>query len=107
MPDFSEDTIRLAWERSGGKCECARSLHEHTNGKCHRPLSKDKRSKAGEPGAWEARRKGVIACIKVTGMDDWHKCEILCWDCFTKAHEKSFHGKIAKFVRWRPFGKKK
>ena len=29
---FSEETIKQAWQRSGGKCECRRVGHDHHYG---------------------------------------------------------------------------
>jgi hypothetical protein len=107
MPEFSDETIRLAWERSGGKCECARSAHEHPHGRCHKPLVWEKRGKLGEYGAWQVRHKDFMERLKCSNSDDVHKCEIWCLDCLNKVHEKSIHHRVSNILRWRPLAKRK
>ena len=51
---FADETVKLAWKRSGGKCECLRTAHKHV-GLCDKRLSWDSRGSEGGSGAWEAR----------------------------------------------------
>ena len=74
---FSDTTIKQAWARSGGRCECRRDVHEHGFSRCSNRLTLDKRGEDVK-GGWEARRK------KPSGGDDLNNCEILCWDCFSE-----------------------
>ncbi|MBU0581295.1 MAG: hypothetical protein KKA19_08970 [Candidatus Margulisbacteria bacterium] len=105
MSEFSEDTIRLAWERAQGKCECGRSAHGHTHGKCTKPLAFEKRGKTGESGAWQVLRKNLIERMLKANSDDYHKCEILCMDCFGKIHQSSLHEKVKSFLKYKTFKK--
>lgn len=70
---FSDEVIRPAWTRSGGKCECARSTHWHF-GSCYRVLDRESRGKETEYG-WEAHH------INSNGDDTLSNCEILCQNC--------------------------
>ena len=106
MAEFSEDTVRLAWERSQGKCECGRSAHRHTNGKCHKQLIFEKRGQTGEHGAWHILRKNLIERMKLANSDDWHKCEILCLDCFNQIHQSSLHARVKSFMKYHTFEKR-
>lgn len=77
---FSKETINAAWERSGGKCECARITHNHT-GRCNKTLSFENRGKEGAWGAWEAHHKTAVSS---GGADTLSNCENLCLDCHKK-----------------------
>lgn len=72
MP-FSDDVIRQAWQRAGGRCECTRTTHGHP-GRCNKVLILENRDREGN-GAWEAHH------ITADGPDTLSNCEILCWDC--------------------------
>ncbi len=74
---FPEDTINLAWQRSGGRCECKRNTHDHNGYRCTRILMRANRGRDGT-GAWEAHH------ISTTGGDVLSNCEILCWSCHKK-----------------------
>lgn len=71
--EFSDETVLAAWRRSGGKCECTRTLCGH-RGRCNRLLVWDMRGKEGL-GGWEAHH------IDVDGPDSPENCEILCQEC--------------------------
>ena len=77
---FSEDTVRQAWNRAGGKCECGRTSHNHTGGRCNSPLVWENRSREGV-GAWEANHR---TRVESGGDDSLSNCEILCWPCHAK-----------------------
>ena len=71
---FSNEVIRQAWKRSGGKCECSDTTHKHSNKRCNKDLVWDNRGREGR-GAWEAHH------INSKGEDILSNCRILCWDC--------------------------
>lgn len=74
---FSDDTVRRAWRRAGGWCECRRRTHNHPYVRCNKKLVWANRGRSGR-GAWEAHHKSA------TGGDGLANCEILCWDCHSK-----------------------
>ena len=74
---FSDETIRRAWQRAGGKCECRRRTHKHRYVRCNKQLVWANRGRSGR-GRWEAHHKSV------SGGDGLPNCEILCWDCHSK-----------------------
>ena len=66
---FSEDTIDIAWARSGGRCECKRILHNHPYNRCPKNLVFKNRGRTGR-GCWEAHHKVS------TGGDGLANCQI-------------------------------
>jgi 5-methylcytosine-specific restriction endonuclease McrA len=77
---FSEEVVKKAWDRAGGRCECTRSIHGHT-GRCNTPLSWENRGRDTACGSWEIRHR---VSIQSGGTDDLSNCEILCWNCHSK-----------------------
>lgn len=78
---FSDEVVREAWRRAGGKCECERISHKnHLLRKCNKQLSLGNRGREEGWGCWEAHHKTS------TGGDTLGNCEILCWDC----HQQTF-----------------
>ncbi|RKY39224.1 MAG: hypothetical protein DRP72_00355 [Candidatus Omnitrophota bacterium] len=77
---FSDEVVRQAWIRAGGKCECKRTTHNHYYGRCNKDLVWENRGREEGRGAWEAHH------ISSTGGDTLSNCEILCWDC----HRQTF-----------------
>jgi hypothetical protein len=77
---FSDETVKQAWERAGGKCECQRTTHGHV-GRCNKTLSWDSRGRESDWGAWEAHHR---VSIQSGGSDDLSNCEILCWNCHSR-----------------------
>ena len=75
---FSEDTIKKAWQRADGKCECRRSSHNHPYTRCNKELVWENRGRESGRGSWEAHHK---TSIQSGGDDSLSNCEILCWDC--------------------------
>jgi len=75
MP-FTEEVIKVAFKRSGGRCECTRS-HEgdsnapHFGGRCTRTFSE-------EFGGWVASYKVSILNGGDHSLDN---CEIICVAC--------------------------
>lgn len=75
---FSEDTVRSAFVRAGGRCECERmSCGVHGTIWCGRELAWTNRGRYGE-GAWEANHRHRV---ESDGPDSLSNCEILCWPC--------------------------
>jgi len=77
---FSDETVKQAWQRAGGKCECRRTTHDHSYVRCNKELVWENRGRETGRGAWEAHH------ISASGGDTLSNCEILCWDC----HKKTF-----------------
>ena len=71
---FASDTVKKAWERAGGQCECLRRTHSHFYTPCGKQLAWEMRGKAAR-GGWEAHQS------KIAGGDGLDNCEVLCWDC--------------------------
>lgn len=74
---FSEDVVKQAWDRAGGKCECTRTIHGNHTSRCAKILTWQNRGRRGE-SAWEANH---INRQESGGHDGLTNCEILCWDC--------------------------
>ena len=67
---FSEDTVKQAFARSGGRCECTRSSHPSHTGRCPETFT------YGERGTkWEAHHRVAVSS---GGDDSLANCEILC-----------------------------
>jgi hypothetical protein len=75
---FSDETIKQAWQKSGGRCECKRSSHDHLVFSCSNELIFENRGREGS-GTWEAHH------INSMDGDSLSNCEILCWSCLKKA----------------------
>ena len=71
---FSDEVVKKAWKRSGGRCECRRKTHGHPYIRCPKNLVWKNRGREGR-GAWEAHH------ISRTGGDGLSNCQILCWEC--------------------------
>lgn len=82
---FSEETVKQAWQRSGGKCECRRERHEHHYKRCGKDLVFANRGRDSGRGAWEAHHK---TNVQSDGSDALSNCEILCWECHSKTLEQ-------------------
>jgi hypothetical protein len=70
---FSEEVVKQAWDRAGGKCECSRITHGRDT-RCNQVLGWEHRGQGCE-GAWEAHH------ITFAGGDVIDNCEILCRSC--------------------------
>jgi hypothetical protein len=70
---FSEKVVKQAWDRAGGRCECARITHGRDT-RCNQTLVWEHRGKGCE-GAWEAHH------TTFAGGEEIENCEILCWSC--------------------------
>ena len=76
---FSEETVRQAWIRAGGRCECRRATHYHPYTRCNKELVWENRGRESGRGAWETHHKDGNP-----NNDALSNCEILCWDCHKK-----------------------
>ena len=70
---FSEETVREAWKRANERCECRRTICDHTL-RCNKELLWGSRGVETEYG-WEAHH------INASGPDSLSNCEILCQRC--------------------------
>jgi hypothetical protein len=83
VAEFSKEIIEKAWIRSGGRCECTRTTHDHT-GKCYKMLLKSFRGDRKSEFGWEAHS------ISGRYLDSLSDCEILCLDsCLKPALQQS------------------
>jgi len=73
---FSDETVKKAWDRAGGKCECERTRHNHPTPH-NKTLRWESRGSSG-PLGWQAHH-GIS--VDSGGTDTLSNCEILCWDC--------------------------
>ena len=78
MP-FSENVIKQAWRRSGGRCECVIKTHNHTR-ICKKKLLELYRGDDESDYGWEAHSKSG------SYLNNVEDCEILCWDCQEEMH---------------------
>ncbi len=76
---FSEETLREAWDRAGGQCECTRRTHRHFYTPCGRNLRWEKRGQFAD-GGWEVRQ------LDGMGAELASNCEILCTECHDATH---------------------
>ncbi len=67
---FPDSVVEAAWVRSGGRCECERSSHNHGK-RCPTKLNKASRGKETSMG-WEAHHTNS------NGEPILSNCEILC-----------------------------
>jgi hypothetical protein len=74
---FSDEVLRQAWKRSGGKCECQVRTHSHGFNQCSELLGWDKRGQREAEG-WEA---GYRTSVDAGGDESLANCEIRCWEC--------------------------
>lgn len=77
---FSEETLKKAWERAGGKCEGLIAAGGR-RGVCGKPLFWEKKNSIFElkhPDGWIALPRLVIGG---KAPDLAANCEILCLDC--------------------------
>ena len=78
---FSDVTVRAAWQRAGGRCECGRSNCGHGPWRCGKILNWNARGMDYAPGGWEAHHK-VPVCQG--GSDSLSNGQILCIPCHKK-----------------------
>lgn len=78
--DFPDDTIRRAFIRSRGICECSHEAHGHQLSQCHIHVDWEKRGEKDE-GGWEAK---AIRPDEVGGAGNPDNCLILCWTCYRR-----------------------
>ena len=71
---FTKETIDLAWNRSGGRCECKRKTHGH-DGRCNKKLVRKNQGRiTGD--YWEAHHADGDET-----KNDVDHCLIFCWEC--------------------------
>jgi hypothetical protein len=77
LAEFSGELIEKAWIRSGGRCECVSTTHNHV-GKCYKMLLKSYRRDRKSEFGWEAHS------ISGLYLDSLSDCEILCLESCLK-----------------------
>lgn len=78
--EFTEDTLRRAFIRCRGICECSDDAHDHLLSQCHIRVDWAKRGTSGE-GGWEAL---AIDPDEIGGAGNPDNCLILCWECYRR-----------------------
>jgi len=71
---YSSNSVKEAWKRAKGMCECQRSGHRHDMARCGRVLVWENKGK-GTQGEWVAHR------VNRQGADVSGNYEILCSYC--------------------------
>jgi hypothetical protein len=74
---FSEETVREAWERSQGNCECRRTTHGHPQ-RCNEKLDWNRRGMGDSPGSWDTHPR---LSPRHGGSVSLANCEVLCSIC--------------------------
>jgi hypothetical protein len=77
--EFLQETIDLAWVRSGGRCECKRKAHGH-DGRCNKELDYEQQGRDTDD-YWEAHHANGDET-----KNDVEHCLIFCWGC----HKQTF-----------------
>lgn len=87
--DFTEETLRQAFRRSEGRCECKRGQcgHPGTPGRCTRRFNYNDRARSDESG-WQANH---IQSNASGGSGGLANCEILCVPCHKKTKSYGSH----------------
>lgn len=77
---FSEETLKQAWQRAGGKCESIVSINGHKT-VCQRDLHWEKHGRLEDPRGWIGQHRIIMD----TGiLDIPANCEIICPECHQK-----------------------
>jgi len=84
---FSIDTIKRAWLRAGGRCECKRVTCGHSS-RCNKQLVWNNRGNDYARGGWEAHHRTAVSS---GGDDSLSNCEILCTECHKNTHTYGHH----------------
>lgn len=74
---FSDTTVKAAFSRADGRCECSRKTCGHLS-KCGKKLNWTNRGKDYASGGWEAHH---ITAVSSGGSDSLSNCQILCMNC--------------------------
>ena len=84
---FTENTLKLAWKRANGKCECKRSICGHGY-RCSKQLVWSNRGNDSARGGWEAHH---IVSVRAGGSDALSNCQILCTECHKNTKSYGHH----------------
>ena len=74
---FDKDTVKLAWERTNGQCECKRIGCQHAGGRCTQPLN-EKMLNDDDPGGWYVRAVNEFGPSKLFNL------ETVCSECYNR-----------------------
>jgi hypothetical protein len=72
------DALQHCWEGAQGRCQCARSGHEHHAGGCSALLELDRHGFPGD-GGWVALASTAPRAGGARGGPN--RREVVCWDC--------------------------
>ncbi len=85
---FSIETVKRAFIRANGHCECRRMTCNHGIVRCNKPLNWQQRGNDNAYGGWEAHHRTAVAS---GGDDSLSNCEILCINCHKNTHTYGRH----------------
>ena len=85
---FSEDTVKRAFGRAKGQCECWRKTCGH-DGRCKASFTYSQRSTSGNDKGWQANH--VLSSGPGGGGDGLENCEILCVPCHKNTRSYGAH----------------
>lgn len=72
---ISEMMVLKAWEKAGGRCECARFSHNHTYVRCARLLKWEMKGQSSLGGWMPSFHNSLSSGAPLS-------CEILCTKCY-------------------------
>ena len=75
------EVLERVWQRSGGKCECARQSHNHSYIRCNKKLVREMQDKPAL-GGWKLYQRSAY------GGNDVNSYAIYCWECYRKIAEE-------------------
>lgn len=78
--NFVEDTVRLAFLRCEGRCQCIEENHDHGHFTCGTQLTWAERGKRRE-GGWKTL---AMSPDELGGAANPDNCLILCWSCYRR-----------------------
>jgi hypothetical protein len=71
------EVFEKIWQRSGGKCECARTSHNHSYIRCNKKLIIESQDKP-VAGGWKLYQHFAY------GGNDMNAYAVYCWECYQK-----------------------
>lgn len=84
---FSEDTLKRAFVRSKGQCECWRKACGH-QGRCSATFTYTQRATSDKDTGWQANH---ILSSGAGGGDGLENCEVLCVPCHKSTRSYGAH----------------
>jgi hypothetical protein len=75
------EVFEKLWQRSGGKCECTRSSHNHSYIRCNKKLTREMQDKPGI-GGWKLYQRYAYS------GNDPGAYAVYCTECYRKIAEE-------------------